>query len=318
MFDFRAIDPIGVVSLPGWAVVAAALLVIILGAVGIRRGGPAPVAVALGVAAIVAVTVGLALDRLNARDLAAEARAIEARAFELKVRAATSGSPLACLEATTDRMLQDACEKAVFATAESTAAAVSYVAAQLSVLSAGGKHARDGSLSHSTEMATLRRAIELDRFGIVAHVLAMRTSCRPDACDLFPLLDDSSRISANLAEQPFEGHVKSHMAEWSNATRGSPVVNFSAAPTSPTSVVVRPASKLFFPSASSIPSINIMASEPATPAASQKPHETTASADAAPRPRKPPRATPAPQPATASVDNAQSPSTPLQLAPPAQ
>jgi len=67
----------------------------------------------------------------------------------------------------------------------------------------------------------------------------MRTGCRPDACDFFALLDDSSRVSANLAEQAFDGHVKSHMADWSNGAGVSP-------PTSPTSVVVRPATKLFF------------------------------------------------------------------------
>jgi hypothetical protein len=89
-------------------------------------------------------------------------------------------------------------------------------------------------------------------------------------------------------------------------------------------VVVRPTAKLFFPSASSIPSINIMASEPAIPAASQQPqsqepHETTASADAATRPRKPLRGAPAGRPASArSLDNGRPPSTPLQLVPPTQ
>ena len=284
MFKSRGLDPIGVCL----ARIAA------------------PAALAAGIAVITV----WALDRLNARDLATEARAIENRAFTLRVQAVTSGS-LACLEAATDSMLREPCEKAVFSSAESTAAAVSYVAAQLSVLSAGGEHVRDGSLDHLTEIATLRRAIELDPFGIVAHVLAMRTGCRPDACDFFALLDDSSRVSANLAEQAFDGHVKSHMADWSNGAGVSP-------PTSPTSVVVRPTAKLFFPSASSIPSINIMASEPAIPAASQQPHETTASADAATRPRKPLRGAPARRPATASLDNGRPPSTPLQLVPPAQ
>ena len=288
MFKSRGLDPIGVCL----ARIAA------------------PAALAAGIAVITV----WALDRLNARDLATEARAIENRAFTLRVQAVTSGS-LACLEAATDSMLREPCEKAVFSSAKSTAAAASYVAAQLSVLSAGGEHVRDGFLSHLTEIATLRRAIELDPFGIVAHVLAKRTGCRPDACDFFALLDDSSRVSANLAEQAFDGHVKSHMADWSNGAGVSP-------PTSPTSVVVRPATKLFFPSASSIPSINIMASEPAIPAASQQPqsqqpHETTASADAATRPRKPLWGAPAGRPASAR-SLGRPPSTPLQLVPPTQ
>src|SRR5271165_1050695 len=111
MFNFweqlRGFDPFGAVSLPGWVVVAVAVLVLLVGALGIMRGGTARIAVAL----ILAAPVAWALDHLAARDLAAEERALEARAFELRMHALGSGSPLACLEATAGNMVQDACEK---------------------------------------------------------------------------------------------------------------------------------------------------------------------------------------------------------------
>jgi hypothetical protein len=316
MFDFweklRGFDPTGAVSLPGWVVVAAAAFVILVGALGVMRSGTARFAIAL----ILAATVAWALDHLAARDLAAEGRALEARAFALKMHALTSGSaPLACLEATAGRVVQDSCERTLFASAESTAAAVSYVAAQLSLLAAGRKHAEAAGLSYSTELTTLLRAIELDRFGIVAHLLAMRPGCRPDRCDFFALLKDTSRVRANLAEQPFESYVKTHMAGWP-AAASRPLVSNSA-PTSsaaPPPGATRPSSKLFFPSSSSIPSVNIMTSEPA---AAPPPQETTASADPAARTRKPPQA-PSPTRQPATVDSGQARSTPLQIAPPAQ
>jgi hypothetical protein len=267
---------------------------------------------------ILAAAVAWALDHLAARDLVAEGRALEARAFELKMHALTSGSALACLEATTDRMIQDSCEKALFASPESTAAAVSFVAAQLSLLAAGRKYAGAsglGGLSYSTELTALRRAVEVDRFGIVAHLFAMRPGCGPDQCDLFALLQDASGVSANLAERPFESYVKTHMADWPPA--GSRPVAISSAPASsaapPPVAAAKPLSKLFFPSSSSIPPVNIMTSEPAA----HQSHETTASADPAARTRKPPQGAP-PTRQPSGVDSGQPRSTPLQIAPPAQ
>jgi hypothetical protein len=315
MFDFweqlRGFDPTGAVSLPGWVVVAVAVFLILVGALGVMRGGAARFAIAL----ILAATAAWALDRLAARDLAAEERALEARAFALKMHALTSGSALACLEATAGKVVQDSCERTLFASAESTAAAVSYVAAQLALLAAGRKHAEASGLSYSTELTTLLRAIELDRFGIVAHLLAMRPGCGPDRCDFFALLEDNSRVSANLAEQPFESYVKTHMAGWPAAgsrplVSNSAPASFAAAPPGAT----RPSSKLFFPSSSSIPSVNIMTSEPA---AAPQAQETTASADPAVRARKPPQG-PAPMRQPPTVESGQARSTPLQIAPPAQ
>jgi hypothetical protein len=299
--QLRGFDPSGALLLPGWAVVAL-LAVVLIGALVIARGNAGRAALVF----IFAATMAWALAWLDARDFAAERGALEARAFELRMHALGAGPPLACLDAGMAKTVRDACEKSVFATAESTAAAISYVAAQLSLLSASGRHSRERGVTPSQELASLRRAIEADPFGIVAHVLTKDSGCRPEACELFPLLQDRSRISANLRDRPFDALLSTHAAQWSTAGQQQVVSSAPAAS-------VRPSSKLFFPSASSIPPVNIMAAEPTQPS------ETTASADpgAASKARRAGQGTP-PASQAPAVDSARPRSGPLQIAPSVQ
>jgi hypothetical protein len=319
-----AVDPTGSVSLPGWIDAFVAALVIAACVVASIRNGPyhrsGPLAVA-AVVFVVALTGWWVLDQLARRDLVAERRALDARAFELASRALMPGSPLACLNAIAGEAVEDACEKALFASPEATAAAVSYVAAQLSLVASGADQARRGGTSPG--IATLRRAVETDRFGIVAHVLAVRDRCTPTECGAFFLLQDASRIRANLAGQTFESQVKRHMANWP-ATDG-PLVAANPASTAPSPAPVaatRTPNNLYFPSSASIPPVNIMTAEP--PA--QRQHDTTGAADTATPtpPRKPPQAAapPAPRavpvpaaPAPAAAANPQARPAPMQIAP---
>jgi hypothetical protein len=197
-------------------------------------------------------------------------------------------------------VVEDACEKTVFATPEATAAAVSYVAAQLSLLSWAGERARrtgpsPGSQQSSTlsaRTAQLRRAIEADRFGIAAHVLALRDGCTADRCGAFALLQDTSRISANLVERPFDAQVKRYAAAWPAA--GAKPVASNVAPAAPApaaAAATRLPGNLYFPSASSIPPVNIMTAEPAPAAAQARPPASSGPAPArpAPTPLSPPQ-----------------------------
>jgi hypothetical protein len=325
MFDFgeqlAGFDLTGAALLPGWVLALAATVVVLGCAIGAIRGGfdlRSVSAVPIAVVFIVAITVAWVLDHWAARDLAAERRAVDGRAFELRIRALTPGSALACLDATAGEMVQDFCEKALFASPEATAGAVSYVTAQLSLLATARKHALASGLSYAKVLPTLRRAIEIDRFGIVAYLFAMRPGCRPKECDLFVLLQDSSRVRANLADRRFESYLKTHMADWPAAGSRPVASNHppdSGSPGAPApTAAAKPPSNLFFPSASSIPSVNIMTAEPA---AAQQPNETTASADPAARTRRPPQgARQERQPPGA--DSGQARSAPLQIAPPAQ
>ncbi len=176
-------DLSGPASLPGWMVAVFAALVLLacifesIRAGPYRRSGPL---VGAAVMFFVVLTGWWALDHLARRDLAVERSALDMRAFELSTRALVPGSGLACLDAIAGETVEAACEKVLFGSPDVTAAAVSYVAAQLSLLASAGS--KGGS---SPAIATLRRAVEADRFGFVAHVLAARDRCTPDQCGAF-------------------------------------------------------------------------------------------------------------------------------------
>jgi hypothetical protein len=316
-----AFDVTGSVSLPGWIVAVVAALVIAACILEAIRGGPygrsGPL-VGAAVVFVVVLTGWWALDQLARRDFAAERRALDVRTFELASRALVPGSALSCLDAIAGEAIEDACDKALFATPEATAAAVSYVAAQLSLLASAREQTR--SASSSPGIAALRRAVETDRFGIVAHVLAVRDRCTPDQCGAFFLLQDASRIRANLAAQEFESQVRRHMANWPAAEGRPAAANPPASAPAPVASTRTP-NNLYFPSSASIPPVNIMTAEP--PA--QRQPDTTGAADTATPtpPRKPPQTAPtAPRPPPAAsasppapAANAPARAVPMQIAP---
>jgi hypothetical protein len=313
--SFAGLASAGTVSVPVWAIVAG--LGLIIGALALRRAtlDGSSVPLLQGALVVAAVVAGWwALDHVEQRNLAVERRnvaveqqAVEARMLDLATRALAPGSALACLDAMAGDAVEDACEKALFASPEATAAAVSYVAAQLSLLAQASAQGRSASTSPTTTQ--LRRAIEADRFGIAAHVLAERDGCTPDRCAAFALLHDPGGVSTNLAERPFETFVKRYAAGWP-AAGGRPVAGNPpvAAATTPGSPPKSPNS-LYFPSSSSIPPVNIMTAEPAAP----PPHDTTGASAAPTPPRKPAAATQPRQPT--SPNAAPTRSAPMPLAP---
>ena len=311
----------GTMSLPPWAVFAGLTAIIATLAVLRMRAGFDDRGGAWAQAALIAVAVLAGwwlLDHFARRDAAADERAFEARALELTSRALAPGSALACLDAIAGDAVEDACEKTVFATPEATAAAVSYVAAQLSLLSWSGERARragegasPGSPRSSTlsaRTAQLRRAIEADRFGIAAHVLALRDGCTADRCGAFALLQDTSRISANLVERPFDAQVKRYAAAWPAAATKPVASNVPPATPAPApGTATKLPGNLYFPSASSIPPVNIMTAEPA-PA---PPHDTTGTGETGSAPRKGAPAAQARPPASSSPAPVRPAPTPL-------
>ena len=222
-----------------------------------------------------------ALDRFVHRDVA-EQHALKSSALELAMRALVPGSALPCLDAIAGDVVEDACEKAIFAGPEATAAAVSYVAAQLTLLASFGDRAR--RTAPRLWAAQLLRAIQADRFGIAAHVLSVSGGCTPDQCDALALLHDASRVKANLAERPFDTLIKRYAAGWPPVSNRSLVSNPPPATTTGApGAAAKSVSNLYFPSSSSIPPINIMTAE----SAASSPNDTArANATVAP-PRKP-------------------------------
>jgi hypothetical protein len=304
--QWAALDLTGVVALPVWAIAAALAIAVLVAILALTRAGAD--GRSLPAVLVLIAVVGACWwvgDYLARRDRAAEQRALDARVFELATRAFMPGSALGCLDPLVAETMEDTCEKTIFASPEATAAAISYVAAQLAVLVSAGEHAAYPG------MLALRRALEADRFGIVAHVLAARDGCTSDQCSAFAWLEDPSRIKVHLAERPFEARVKTYSASWPPA--GSRAVATSA-PASAPGAAARVPNNLYFPSASSIPPVNIMTAEPQ--AAQRQPQATTGAAEAAPPtpPRRPPQAN-APQrqsPSAAPARSAPLPVTPAQ------
>src|SRR6185369_7556425 len=140
---------------------AAAVVLAILMRFVVRRAGQGGVASAFligGLALVGAMLVYTLLERSLGNDQAAERRAIEARAAELTARSLASGSALGCLDAVANMLVEDACEKPLFASPEAVAAAVAYVDARLSLLAASAALA-ERDPSYRPVLERLRRGL---------------------------------------------------------------------------------------------------------------------------------------------------------------
>ncbi len=208
---------------------------------------------------------------VGGRDLAGERKALEVRASELMARALQPGSTLACLDATAGEFIEGPCEKALFATPAAAAAAVSYVTSQLALLAAGKDFLNPATAASAPVLMQLRRNVEVDRFGIAAHVLSVRDGCTAARCDAFALLNDPSRVSANLAHHAFDVTVQRYALAWAEAPEVATVASaerpaVSQAPRPAPVAGAKPPSNYFFPSSASIPAVSIMNPEPGTDA----------------------------------------------------
>jgi hypothetical protein len=227
---------------------------------------------------------------------------------------------LSCIDDLAGETVLAACEKALFGSAESVAAGVSYAGSQITRLTAFGD-AAVANKNLTYELLTLRRAIERDRYGLMAQVLMARDQCTPAQCAAFRALTDSHQIVVNMAERTYDALISRYAPSW-NAPAAAPVAALlSSVPTGkPTNAE--------FPTAASTPAVNIMTPEPGpspSRASASAPASTTTPASAAnaallsPRPtssaspaalgaaKKPPAA---PKPSRAAA-------APVQLAPPA-
>jgi hypothetical protein len=225
---------------------------------------------------------------------------------------------LSCIDDLAGEIVLTACEKALFGSAESTAAAVSYAAAQVTRLTAFGD-AATANRNLSYELLTLRRAIERDRYGLIAQVLVARDQCTPSQCAAFRALTDSHQIVANMNERTYDGLISRYAPSWNAPAAAAPVAALSS------SVPTGKPTNAEFPTAASTPAVNIMTPEPGSAAASapRAPASPTASspASAANAALLSPRPTSSAAPAALAAAKKQSApkpsrtSAPVQLAP---
>ena len=173
---------------------------------------------------------------------------------------------LACIDDLAGEAVLTACEKAVFGSPEATAAALSYAARQITRLTVVGD-VTAANKNMTPELEALRRAVERDRYGLMAQVLVVRDHCTPFDCAAFKSLTDRDPISANMEERTYEGMIAHHSALWNApvAPVGAPVA--ALIPGVPTG---RP-TNADFPSASSTPPVSIMTPEPTTASTSRSP-----------------------------------------------
>jgi hypothetical protein len=259
------------------AVAALFFVMVVLAIRRVTQGYASRIVVPLLAIAIAGVAVFAILDRLTRSERASEERALLERNSQLSLAAAAPGSALSCLDGLAGEEIENACEKSLFADPQSVARAVGYVSARLSLLSdAAGR----GNPDVLAALASTRRAIELDRFGIAAHVLAIRDGCTAEKCATFAILNNAATLKANFKVHAFNTYVARHAAAWGKgdavpenvpqaSISGTPPVASAPEPLSPSHPLD---SRYDFPSSASIPPVSIMNAEPKEPASPQGAH----------------------------------------------
>jgi hypothetical protein len=270
----RGIDPQWVAStVPLWiAAGAAAALVAVACTLAFytprteKVASLARSALILLVAVLCGSLVAAFFDGSAARERAAERRALEARANELTARALMPGSSLACLDAMAGDEVEAACGKDVFQSPANLATAIAYVAAQFALLSDMTAYADSGGAGIDDALKRLRRTLEADPFGLLAHVLATRGGCSSVNCPALKLLHDAGHVRTNLIAGTLAHFVEQYRSGWAKlpemAAGGTAAVQPAATAQASPSERRRTKLDIDFPTAASIPPISIMNPEP--------------------------------------------------------
>jgi hypothetical protein len=208
------------------------------------------------------------------RDQSAERRNLELRVAQLTTQLLAPGSPLACLDGMAGENVEAACEKTLFATPANVAAASTLIAARLNLLADVAAYGKNGGNLDSV-LLPLRRSLEADRFGFVAHTLAVRDGCTSSRCPALTLLREPERVRANLSAQLFDRYVERYLPAWGQPA-GIPTADAAPAMTGALTPVAPPTGAFTlmqpgagqrkvdadFPSSASIPAVSIMNPEP--------------------------------------------------------
>jgi hypothetical protein len=204
-----------------------------------------------------------------AQDHGADRRALEMRAQELTARTLAPGSALACLDAVAGENVDAACEKALFASPATVAAATSYAAARLELLSDMAAYVKHGGRDIDGALLPLRHSLETDAYGFLAHALAVRDGCTGQNCKALDVLGNASRVRANLNGQTLDRYLDRYLTAWAQQPDGPGPVADAATQSQamPTSQPGAPGQRkvvvnIDFPTAASIPPVSIMTPEP--------------------------------------------------------
>jgi len=228
----------------------------------------------------------------------------------------SAGLPaLSCIDDLAGETVLTACEKVLFGSAESTAAALSYAASQITWLTASGDVAA-ANASMTPELQMVRRAVERDRYGLMAYVLAARDHCTPSDCAAFRAVTDRNQIVANMNERTYEGLIVRYAPSWN-----MPAVTPAPVAALPPSMPLGKPTNAEFPTAASTPPISIMTPEPGQATTPTAPRPASSSPPSSSSPlTNAPLPSPRPTPALAAAKKPAAPkpartAAPVQLAP---
>jgi hypothetical protein len=282
-----------------WATLAAAGFFALILLITLLRAEKSVANGALTVITLLAVGVAVAATVRGYGPLARNTTASVDRHPAIAQTTATSPA-LSCVDDIAGEAVGAACEKAVFASADSTAAAVNHMAMMITRLTSFGD-AATAQKAMTPELQGLRRAIERDRYGLVAQVLLARDRCTPTQCPAFRSLTDNHQIITNMDEHAYDVLVSRYAAVWS----APPPAAGAVAMLPPSPPTGRP-TNADFPSAASTPPVSIMTPEPGT-----APARTAAPPAGAPK-----AAAEAKPPAAPRKQAAKKPAAPTSIAPP--
>jgi hypothetical protein len=246
-------------SFPIWATLIAAGFFALVVLIVLLRADKTMANGALAVIALLAI--GIA-STTTVRGFGTSARSTESIAdTRIGTQQIALAPALACLDGLAGESVEAACEKAVFGSADTAAAAVSYAAGQISRVIAASN-----ARSLTPEQQALKRAVERDRYGLVAQVVAVRDRCVVSDCPLFRAVSDANQIKANMNDRLYDVLVARYSSSWTSAAAmppaGSPAAGLlPGMPAGANAPTGRPTT-VDFATSTSIPPVNIMTADP--------------------------------------------------------
>jgi hypothetical protein len=274
-------------TFPMWLTLAAAGFFGVILLITLLRAEKSVANGALTVITLLAIAVAAA-STIRGFDSGNRLASADARSAQPVVAAPAA---LACIDDLAGDAVLNACEKVLFGSADSAAAAVAYAASQITRLTSLGDIAT-AERNTSPELQALRRAVERDRYGLMAYVLTVRDHCTPASCAAFSSLGTTQQIASNMDEHLYENLITRYAPSWNApapaiaAAAGAGVLGAL-----PPSVPTGKPTNAEFPSAANTPPISIMTPEPAPKPSAAAAAATTA---APPASRPAPAASPAP------------------------
>lgn len=249
-------------SFPVWLTLAAAAFFGLLVLITLLRAEKSVANGALTVITLLAVGIAVA-STMRTMDTASPREAHEPQSAVMPAHATLPA--LACLDDLAGDLVLASCEKTLFGSADATAAAVSYAGAMISRLVAGGD-VNAANKAITPDLLALRRAVEHDRYGLMAYVLLTRDRCTPADCYAFRSMTDHQQIASNMEGRAYEGLVTRYASQW-NAPQAQSQAPPSQLPSGPfaglaPSIPTGKPTNADFPSAASTPPVSIMVPEP--------------------------------------------------------